>query len=81
MSSKVYFVDDAGTPPVALAGDAAGPPKEVCNRLEKRPILIDLTEGLAGRREAGAPRRLPEVPGRGVAGDRKKQQGRHPLIA
>src|SRR6516162_2540906 len=60
---EVYFIDDAGKPPVALAVDAAGPPKELCERLEKRPILIDLTEGLPAVEK---PERLggcPKFPG------------------
>jgi hypothetical protein len=43
---EVYSIDDAGRPPVALAVDAAGPPTEDYQRLEKRPILIDLTKEL-----------------------------------
>jgi len=60
-SIEVYFVDDAGKPPVAV--DAAGPTKELCDRLEKRPILIDLTEGLPAVEK---PERLggcPKFPG------------------
>lgn len=45
-SLEVYFIDDAGKPPVALAVDAVGSPMEDYERLEKGPILIDLTEEL-----------------------------------
>jgi hypothetical protein len=60
-SLKVYFVDDGDKPPVVV--DAAGPPKEVNERLEKRPILIDLSEGLPAVEK---PERLggsPKFPG------------------
>lgn len=62
-SLEVYFVDDADKPPVPVAVDAVTPPKELYERLEKKPILIDLTEGLPAIEKPEQLGRSPKFPG------------------
>ena len=62
-SFEVYFVDDAGKPPVPLLVDPAGPPTELDPRLEKKQILIDLTKGLPAVEKPELPGGCPKFPG------------------
>lgn len=63
-SLTVHFIDDdAGMDPVTLEVDASGPPKDLYKRLEKSPILIDLTKGPPAVEEPEQPGGCPKFPG------------------